>query len=228
MRSSNKNMRTRYEGTIVIHGRRCSQGRISSIGHYVRLTRGWPTLSQATGATLSTHDSWPGPDASSVRKGAAASLGTCLCSGQTAAFRGKERLRRWARRISVCRKTQRVRDPRPTTHKSALKAVVFCPPAIARPTRLSATRTIGEPGPGPPNVPGRLIEPIGGWIEPGGIAGSSWLIRSARLPTSSFNAVGLGFLPRMAWSLYFASLVTSAGQIAGNLPGNIPPHIIIS
>ena len=34
---------------------------------------------------------------------------------------------------SVCGKTQRVRDPRPTTHKSALKAVVFCPPAIARP-----------------------------------------------------------------------------------------------
>ena len=29
-------------------------------------------------------------------------------------------------------------------------------------------------------------------------------------------------------ALYFASLVTSAGQIAGNLSGNIPPHIIVS
>ena len=64
-------------------------------------------------------------------------------------------------------------------------------------------------------------------IEAGGIAGSSWLIRSARVPSSSFNAVGLGFLPRMAWSLYFASLVPPGGQIAGNLPGNIPPHVVI-
>jgi len=29
-------------------------------------------------------------------------------------------------------------------------------------------------------------------------------------------------------ALYFAPLVTSAGQIAGNLSGNIPPHIVVS
>ena len=81
MRSSNKNMRTRYEGTIVTHGRRCSQGRISSIGHYVRLTRGWPTLSQATEATLSTHDSWPGPAASSAQKDATAHSALSFATG---------------------------------------------------------------------------------------------------------------------------------------------------
>ena len=72
-----------------------------------------------------------------------------------------------------------------------------------------------------------LSSQSGGSIEAGGIAGLSWLIRSSRVPSSSFNAVGLGFLPRMAWSLYFASLVPPAGQIAGNLTGNIPPHVVI-
>ena len=79
----------------------------------------------------------------------------------------------------------------------------------------------------PQYVPGGLIEPIGGSIEAGGLAGSSWLIRSARVPSSSFNAVGLGFLPRVASSLYFASLAPPASPIAGNLPGNIPPHVVI-
>src|SRR5271165_5586236 len=49
-------------------------------------------------------------------------------------------------------------------------------------------------------------------IEAGGIPGSSWLIRSARVPSSSFNAVGLGFLPRMAWSLYFLRVPGPAGR----------------
>ena len=56
-----------------------------------------------------------------------------LPPGQPPHFEAKRGSGGRARRISVCRKTQRVRDPRPTTHKSALKAVVFCPPAIARP-----------------------------------------------------------------------------------------------
>jgi len=55
----------------------------------------------------------------------------------------------------------------------------------------------------------------GGSIEAGGIAGSLRLIRSARVPSSSFNAVGLGGLPRMARSLSVASLLTSASQVAG-------------
>ena len=61
-------------------------------------------------------------------------LGTFVCHrAKPPHFEAKRGFGGRARRISVCRKTQRVRDPRPTTHKSALKAVVFCPPAIARP-----------------------------------------------------------------------------------------------
>ena len=46
--------------------------------------------------------------------------------------------------------------------------------------------------------------------------GSLQLIRSARVPSSSFNAVGLDFLPRMAWSLRVASLVAPAGDALGS------------
>ena len=31
----------------------------------------------------------------------------------------------------------------------------------------------------------------------------------------------------MAWSLRIASLVAPSGQIAGDLPGNISPHVVI-
>ncbi len=68
---------------------------------------------------------------------------------------------------------------------------------------------------------------MGGLIQAGGMAGSYLLFRSARVPSSCFNAVGLGLLPRMAWYLKVPSLVAPAGQIAGNLPGNIPPHVVM-
>ena len=42
-----------------------------------------------------------------------------------------------------------------------------------------------------------------------------------------FRAVGFGFLPLIVRSLSFPSLVTAAGQIPGNLPGNVSPHVVI-
>ena len=38
-----------------------------------------------------------------------------------------------------------MRNPRPTTHKSALKVVVFCPPAIARPPRVIRRPSVAKP-----------------------------------------------------------------------------------
>ena len=83
--------------------------------------------------------------------------------GQPPHFEAKRGSGGRARRISVCRKTQRARDPREHNHSTnrPLKAVVFCPPAIARPYTSRVAGHAGRPVAGdlPGNVPSHIVVP---------------------------------------------------------------------